>query len=1069
MKFTGANPKAQMAGLKELPGKINFLVGSDPARWISNIPTYATVESKSVYPGIDLIYYGNQSQLEYDFVVAPGADPNLIRFALHESGKTTINLDGDLVMQTTHAEIRLRKPLVYQTIGHEKHQVNGGYVLLDQHEVGFWLGAYDSRKPLVIDPVLDYATYLDRGVDLGGGIFPKGIAIDEAGSAYVTGQTCPNTGSNCDAFVSKVNPAGSALVYTTFVGGTGLDYANAIAVDDKGSAYITGHAGSRDFPTVNAFQPTQRGGFWNAFVSKLSADGATLIYSTYLGGNNFDEGQGIAVDSEGNAYVTGYSKSPDFPMANAFQPTYRGSQDVFVSKFNPSGTALVYSTYLGGDADEEGKSIAVDRDGNAYITGATQSSPFPTVNPFQRFPSRRITADYDAFISKFNAAGSALVYSTYFGGGGFEAGMGIAVDATGSASVTGYTNSSDFPTANPLYRFGSTRCYDAFVSKFTPEGSALEYSTQLGPDRSTADAANCAQGLGIAVDSTGNTYVTGMIRSPVFPNVNSLQGSYGGNDDAFVGKLNAAGSALLYSTYLGGNGSDKGLGIAIDGAGNAYVMGQTESANFPTTTPSRPRSASASVFLAKIIDADPLSYSVGPRSGAAMTSQGGFGATTVGYARIQPANGTTTPTGLAIFGFRQNNTLVSETAISASAVISSGRIYAEVDGGVNTGIAIVNPSDVPVTLNFYFTGSNGQRSAEGSTTIAANGQLARFLNEAPFTGSISFFHGTFTFEASAPVSAIALRSVINERSEFLVTTLPVADLSATAETAPVVFPQYAEGGGWTTQILLVNPTDDVLRGSVQFYGHGTSVSPGRPAYAALSYMLPARSSTKVRTSSQTSSTMTGWIRVVPDLNNKSPSGVAIFSFSRAGVTVSETGVAAAPRGNTFRIYAESEGHFTAGEIGSTQTGIALANPSADPAAVAFELKTLSGESTGVTGTVIVPATGQTAMFLREVPGFGALPNAFRGVLRVSTASSAGLFVFAFRGQYNERNDFLITATPPTNEIHPAYSSDLFFPHFADGGGYTTQLILFNRSDDQLASGFVRFFTQTGLQFSASVQ
>ena len=1024
-----------------------------------------------MYPGIDLIYYGNQRRLEYDFVVTPGADPNRIRFALQGSGQTTLSPNGDLVVQTTNAEIRMRKPVIYQTIGQERREVNGRFVLLDQHEIGFAVGAYDRRLDLVIDPILDYATYLDRSVSLGEGAYPRGFAIDEAGNAYITGPTCPDITGRCDAFVSKLNSAGSAIVYTAYLGGTGNEDANAIAVDAKGSAYVTGYAGSRDFPTVNAFQPViQSTALFNVFVSKLSADGTTLVYSTYLGGNNYDEGLAIAVDTAGSAYVTGYSKSPDFPVVNAFQRTYGGTQDVFLSKFTPEGTALVYSTYLGGGIDEAAQSIAIDREGNAYITGATQSSNFPTVNPFQRFPSRYMTNNYDGFVSKFNASGTALLYSTYFGGGGLDVGMAIAVDSEGRASVTGATYSTDFPIANALYGFPSTRCYNAFVTKFSSDGSALVYSTQFGKDPSTVDVTQCAEGLGVAIDSADNTYVTGYTSSVGLPNANPLQAAHLGKNDAFVAKLNPSGS-VLFATYLGGNESDKGLDIAVDRVGNAFVMGETQSVNFPTTTMPRPRSAQASVFLVKITDADPLSYSIAQRSGVAMTSQGGFGATTIGYARIQPFNGTTTPAGLAIFGFRQNDTLATEAAIPASGRITAGRIFAEFERGVNTGIAIVNPNDFPVTLNFYFTNSNGQNSAVGLTTIAANGQLARFLNESPFSPSISNYLGTLTFIASAPVSAIALRSLTNECSEFLLTTLPVIDLSAafeTQETGPIVIPQYAQGGGWTTQILLVNPTDHALHGSIEFFGPGSSVSPGRPTSAPLSYTVPARSSIKVRTAGESSSILTGWIRVVPDANNETPSGLAIFSFRRDGVTVGETGVGALRTGNAFRVYAQSEGNFNAGEPGSMQTGLAIANPSVNPAVVAFELKTFSGESTGVTGSVIVPANGQTSIFLRQIPGFVALPNAFQGVLRVSTASSSGISVFAFRGRYNERTDFLITATPPANEIDPVSTSELFFPNFVDGGGYTTQLILFNRSDNPTASGFLRFFTQTGVQFRSTV-
>jgi hypothetical protein len=406
--------------------------------------------------------------------------------------------------------------------------------------------------------------------------------------------------------------------------------------------------------------------------------------------------------------------------------------------------------------------------------------------------------------------------------------------------------------------------------------------------------------------------------------------------------------------------------------------------------------------------------------------------------------------------------------------MSSARIYAEVTGAVNTGLAIANPNGQPVTLNFYFTDANGQNFGSGSTVIGANGQIAKFLNEAPFNSGTSVA-GTFTLTASAPVSVIALRGLINERSEFLITTLPVSDLSDAATSETVLFPHFADGGGWTTQIVVVNPSDDVMTGTVEFYSSGTSTTAGAPATVTIAgqagsvfpYTIPARSSRALRTAGLGSAIQVGSVRMIPGGTSRTPSGLGIFAFRNANVTVSEAGVPALRTGSAFRIYAESSG--IVGAVGSIQTGVAIANSSANAATVNFELSTLAGVSTGLTGAVTVPANGQIAMFLDQIPGLTALPNPFNGVLRASTSSPGGVSMVGLRGRYNERGDFLITTTQPSDESTAATPAELFFPHLADGGGYTTQFILFNGSTDQASSGSLRFFNQSGQTLSLSVR
>jgi hypothetical protein len=602
MKLRNANPAAKVTGTDELAGANNYFIGNDPAKWRTSVPTYAKVKYEEIYSGIDLVYYGNQRQLEYDFIVAPGADPRRIAFDV--SGAKGIRRDarGDLVLKTGEGEIRWHKPVVYQEKDGARQLVAANYAITDKNRVGFEVAKYDASRPLYIDPLI-YSTYL------GGSQFDEGvgIAVDSAGSAYVTGQTAstdfptmnplqPASGGSYDAIVAKINPAGSALVYSTYLGGSDGDYGYSIAVDSAGNAYITGQTQSRNFPTANALQPDY-GGNGDAFVAKINPSGSALVYSTYLGGSSYDLGAAIATDAAGNAYVTGTAKSTNFPTMNALQPVRGGGTDAFVAKLSPTGSTLIYSTYLGGSNDELGGGIAVDSAGNAYVTGYTYSTNFPTMNPLQ--PAN--VGGENAFVSKISPSGSALVYSTYLGGSGYDHGGGIAVDSAGSVYVAGFTSSTDFPTTPGAFQTvcnGGSGCAsngDAFVSKLNPAGSALVYSTYLGG--SATDG-----GSSIAVDSAGNAYVSGGTASRNFPLASPVRKHYGGgNFDAFVSKLNPTGSALFFSTYLGGGGYDAGFRIAVDSVRNAYVTGVTSSTNFPTKNPLQAANAGFyDAFVSKI-------------------------------------------------------------------------------------------------------------------------------------------------------------------------------------------------------------------------------------------------------------------------------------------------------------------------------------------------------------------------------------------------------------------------------------------------------------------------------------
>ncbi len=584
MQIVGGSQAPQITGQDELPGKANYFLGRDPAGWHANVPTFERVEYQNVYPGINLAYYGNQGQLEYDFVVAPGADPHAITLNFAGADRLEIDSHGDLVLHCGGQNLLQHRPVLYQEVNGRRQEIAGTFVFSGSHQVGFQIGSYDASRPLVIDPVLSYSTFL------GGSDFDDahGIAVDAAGNAYVTGQTSsldfptenptqPTYGGLGDAFVAKLDPSGTALAYSTYLGGSGVDFGSGIAVDGVGDAYVAGATLSTDFPTVNPLQPQNRGGF-DAFITALNATGDALLYSTYLGGSGDDLAFAIALDGAGAAYVTGRT-SGNWPTVQPLQAVYGGgSSDAFLAKIGPLGRPLVYSTYLGGSNEDSAYGIAVDLLGNAYITGETASFNFPTANPFQGgFAGGAL----DAFITKVNSAGSALVYSTYLGGNDIDQGFGIAVDATGDAYVTGRTSSASFPTHNAFQASYGGGFSDAFLTELDASGIRLAFSTFLGG--SAMD-----EGLGITVNESGSVYVVGETGSPNFPTANAIQSSYaGGGSDAFVAQFSAdpEGFRLVYSTYLGGSGYDRAYSIAVDATGNAYLTGYAESPDFPTVNP----------------------------------------------------------------------------------------------------------------------------------------------------------------------------------------------------------------------------------------------------------------------------------------------------------------------------------------------------------------------------------------------------------------------------------------------------------------------------------------------------
>jgi uncharacterized repeat protein (TIGR01451 family) len=609
MTLVGSNPKASTMGLEELSGRSNYFIGRDPKQWRTNVPNYGRIRFADVYRGVDLVYYGDQRQLEYDFVVAPGADPSAITLGFAGAQRLEIDAQGELALKTGAGEVRWHKPVLYQDVDGVRRTVNGQYVRKGESSVGFEVASYDPRLALVIDPILDYSTYLGgSGSEVG-----NAIAVDADGNAYVAGTTLSTDfpvkagafqtiGTGYDAFVVKVNSAGFRA-YATYLGGADVDTGAGIAVDALGNAYVAGVTKSLAFPvTPSAYQTAYQGGpgRLDAYVTKLNAAGNGLLYSTYLGGDHDDVPAGIAVDSSnppnGLVYVTGFTTSMNFPTLNAFLGAGLGSGFVTALNTALSGVnSLVYSTYI--DTDR-GRAIAADSSGNVYVTGElTCTDPIVVgcgVSNTSPFVTKILTTESGILSLIYQRILDARSDQT-------SVGTGIAVDSAvpPNVYVTGYTNALGFPGAavSPI-QSANRGGNDAFVAKLDDAGTVVYY-TFLG-------GSGDDQGNAIAVDGSGNIYVTGQTSSVDFPLANAIQSNYnGGPLDAFVAKINATGSALVYSTYLGGGGSDWGAGIAADSSGSAYVTGGTSSFNFPVNSFQFSLNGSQDAFVAKIVDDTP--------------------------------------------------------------------------------------------------------------------------------------------------------------------------------------------------------------------------------------------------------------------------------------------------------------------------------------------------------------------------------------------------------------------------------------------------------------------------------
>ncbi|HMD85409.1 MAG TPA: SBBP repeat-containing protein [Terriglobia bacterium] len=757
LKLVGFNAKTHPTGLNLLPGKSNYFVGHDPAKWHAGVNNYAVVSYGDVYPGVELVFYGHQRRLEYDFKVAPGADLTQIAWELqgasHSTPATSIDSHGNLLVHLGDGVLSIDKPVAYEFSANQAGPTDGKRRFLDARytpkangRFGFTVADHDPNKMLVIDPVLQYSTYL------GGSLNDEGssIAVDSSGNAYVTGQTlstnfpllnaeqplCPSCTATTPApsvFVTEIDPTGSALVYSTYLGGSATNQGNGIAVDSAGDAYVTGATNSIDFPTTpGAFQTTCTScslaqPLTDAFVAKLSPTGS-LVYSTYLGGSKNNAGNAIAVDSGGNAYVTGTTSSSDFVTQNplpAPNNVLQGTTNAFVTKFDPNG-ALLSSTYLGGSNQDTGYGIAVDSSG-IYVAGQTSSNNFPTLTPFQG----TYDGNGDGFVSKLTPDASGLIYSTYLGGTATDGVAAIAIDSSGHAFVTGGTSSTNFPISPGAFQAaygGGTS--DAFVAELNAAGTHLLYSTYLGGSGQDSST-------GIAVDTSGNANVVGQTASGNFPTSNPFQAAYAGNSDAFVTRFVPSGCAPTFSTYLGGHSTDIGTGIAVDSSGNAYITGYTDSNDFPVQSAFQGVTGGDNdAFLARLNTFTAPAVCLNTNSvnftGQAVTTTSAEQTITL----TNGGNSSLSITSITASGdFAQTNTCGNSLAMGANCPVQV--TFAPTASGLRSGAITITDSagNSPQSIALTGTGTDFGLSVTPPTATVTAGQPASFtLTLTPING-----------------------------------------------------------------------------------------------------------------------------------------------------------------------------------------------------------------------------------------------------------------------------------------------------------------------------------------------
>jgi sugar lactone lactonase YvrE len=842
------------------------------------------------------------------------------------------------------------------------------------------------------------------GVQLNG---PSGLALDSANNFYIA-----------DTYNHRIRKTTLAILRTVagngtmgFSGDPGsataalLSSPTGVALDSGGNLFFvdTGNNRVRRITASGAIATVAGSG-----AQGSKGDGGSAVLA------ELNVPLGVAVDSAGAIYIADTQNNRVRKvLTNGVITTVAGSGSAGYSGDGGYATAAQLNLPA---------AIAVDKSGNLYIADALNHC------------IRKV--DPSGIISTIAGIGTSRGYSG---------------DGPGTSALLNLPLDVEVDPAGGLYIADSD---NGLIRKLTPGGTIVTVAGRIGAGvpgingdghPATQSGVHLSDPVDITVDSYGNLFIAEFSTSRVRVVTN----------DGVIRTAVGIGLPIVIGAGFSGDGGAPDVaqlsfprGVAISATGDLYITDEGNHRIRKVTNAAPPTPGS--------------SLTISARGGASLTSAGEAADLTVGYGRIHSTDNALA--GLAIFGYRQNNVLISEAAVPATRLIRAGRIYAQV--GVdsagdsepkNTGLAIANPNDTPAEISFSFTGTS---SASGVTTIPPYGQTAAFLDQAPFNGG-GAFQGTFSFTSSAPVAVTALRGLINKRGDFLITTLPVADPTAVPTTGEIFMPHFAVGGGWTTEIILTNPTSSFIEGTVQFLdrlGNAANLTANGQTQSTFRYILPPREATRLKASGPAESTETGSVHVLPVGSSPSPIGVAIFSYQQAGVTVTEAGVPSSIAASAFRMYAETAGNFEQGAAGSIQSGIAVANLSSTPATVTLALDRLDGLPTGLTATLSVPGNGQLSTFLNQIPGFSGVPVPFQGVLRIS--SPTPISAVGLRGRYNERAEFLITTTAPVSEAVPPGSGNLFFPHFADSAGYTTQFILFGGSGES-SSGRLRLVSQSG--------
>jgi FG-GAP-like repeat/Beta-propeller repeat len=1075
MQLVGQNPHPRISGSGVQAGASHYFKGADASKWQESVPHFLKVDYQAVYPGIDLTYYGNQRQLEYDFTVGPHVSPKAIELKFTGVDQIEIGDRGDLILHTPAGEIRHQHPRVYQNRHGVEEAVEGQFVLLESDTVGFRIGKYDSGLPLIIDPKFIYSTYF--GGDGPDGDIGIDLKVDAQGTTYVTGYTSsmdffstnlsPTApGGRLDAFVMKVDSTGQNILSAMYFGGSLDDEGHRIMLDNSGSVYITGYTTSADFPIVNGFQ-TKPGGKKDAYIMKIDHAVSQILFSSYIGGSQDDQPFGLSIDTNNNIYISGETSSPNFPLVNPILGSFGGGRaDAFVTKIAPDGTR-VYSTYLGGIGNDHSFDVTADSDGNAYVVGYTTAA-LPNI---VRAVYGTVSDPEQAFLAKLSPDGRSLLAFAYIGGFGIDEAVRVVLDSNQNIIISGYTSAPNFPVVNAIQPIngGDTNSFDIFLMKLLPDLSDIVFSTYIGSDGSESAP-------GLAVDPDGNIYLAGFTSSFEFPVVNGINiGTSGGNlhgdRDAYVMKLSPNGR-ILFSTYVGGSSSDGAVGIALDTARNIYVTGFTFSGDFPLENEFQSDPSGASDGILMKIDATDVTVDapvvIPDHGGTAVATVGSSNKVQFAHATLEVPVGAKRPAGLALLDLRQGGAELGEAAFPLLPFITDVRVFVNESATQATNIAIVNPSADPVDLNFFLADRTGAQSNFGGITIPAKSSFAQPVTGLPFRLPTSAA-GTLTLSTTAPVAALAFRTFTESNGSILLSYLPLISPAET-ETRPTTIAQYTSDLKWGSGFILVNNTETPMSGVVRFYSTGADqtdptlsatpveVTLDRGNFTEVPYNLAPLASDNFNTNGSETA-LAGYAQIIPDAGTFTPVASNILSYAANGVGSLHAIVEAQIPANDFRLYTEYSGDFEHNENRTIVTSFSLSNPSNTPTDVTLTLVKLDGTPTGLSTTFTLAARGHISNYVHRLAGFSSMPNPFQGVMLVH-ATGSGVTAFGMRGRLSENGTFVGTTTGPIKE-NPGSGTTVIFPHVLDGGGYGTRFILLADASGTGTSGTLSFANENG--------